>query len=109
VSGGYLLFLLAAIGGMVLIDRRFRLFFWRDARRAAVVLIIGVLFFIAWDLVGIHLGIFARGTSTLATGIVLAPELPLEEPVFLTFLCYLIMVLVNGAARALSRGRKDTP
>ena len=96
MSGGYLLFLLAAMGGMVLIDRRFRLFFWRDARRAAVVLVIGVLFFVAWDLVGIHMGIFARGASSLATGIVLAPELPVEEPVFLVFLCYLIMVLVNG-------------
>ncbi len=109
MSGGYLLLLLAAISGMVLIDRRFRLFFWRDARRAAAVLIVGVLFFLAWDLFGIHLRIFARGTSSLATGIVLAPELPLEEPVFLAFLCYLIMVLVNGAARVLSRGKKGAP
>jgi len=109
MSGGYLLFLLAAMGGMVLIDRGFRLFFWRDARRATVVLVIGVVFFVAWDLVGIHLGIFARGASSLATGIVLAPELPVEEPVFLAFLCYLIMVLVNGAERLLSRGKKDAP
>lgn len=109
MSGGYLLVLLGGIVGMVLIDRRFRLFFWRDARRAAAVLVIGVIFFLAWDLCGIHLGIFARGTSSFATGIVLAPELPLEEPVFLAFLCYLTMVLVTGAARLLTRTREGSP
>ena len=109
MSGGYLLVLLGAILGMVLIDRRFRLFFWRDARRAATVLVVGLLFFLAWDLCGIRLGIFFRGTSSFATGILLAPELPLEEPVFLAFLCYLTMVLVNGAARLLSRSRKGSP
>ncbi len=99
----YLLLLLAAIGLMVLIDRRYRLFFWRDARRATLVLALGLVFFLAWDLLGIRLGIFFRGETEYITGILLAPELPLEEPFFLAFLCYLIMVLVPGVERILVR------
>lgn len=99
----YLLFILLSLGAMVLIDHRFRLFFWRDARRATIVLVAGVLFFLAWDLAGIGLHVFARGESGYMTGIVLAPELPLEEVFFLTFLCYLTMVLITGARLVLDR------
>lgn len=99
----YLAVLLVAIGCMLLLDRRFALFFWRDARRAAIVLVAGVLFFLAWDLFGIGLHVFARGGSPLMTGIVLAPELPLEEVFFLAFLCYVTMILISGAGRMLAR------
>ncbi len=87
----YLFALLIALTGMVLLDRRFRLFFWRSARRAAIVLVVGVLFFLAWDLSGIGLGIFFRGETSFMTGLVIAPELPIEELFFLTLLCYLTM------------------
>jgi len=69
----------------------------------------GVLFLLAWDLLGIALGIFARGENPYMTGILLAPQLPLEELFFLTFLCYLVMVLLSGAdhvLKALQRRRK---
>ncbi|WP_431277508.1 lycopene cyclase domain-containing protein [Leifsonia poae] len=101
----YLLFLVLAIGCMVLLDRRFQLFFWRDARRATLVLVIGVAFFLLWDIFGIGLHIFARGESRFMTGIVLLPELPLEEVFFLAFLCYLTMILVTGSTRMLERRR----
>ena len=87
----YLLTLLAAIGCMVLLDRRFALFFWRDARRATIVLVTGVVFFVLWDLFGIGLGIFFRGETSFMTGLQLAPELPVEELFFLVLLCYLTM------------------
>ena len=99
----YLVFLLVSIGCMALIDWRYRLFFWRDGLRAALVLVFGLAFFLAWDFLGIGLGIFAIGETTIMTGIVLAPELPLEEPLFLLFLCYLTMVLVMGFQKLLSR------
>ena len=41
------------------------------------------------------------------SGIVLAPEFPLEELFFLTFLCYLTMVVLMGADRLL-RARKSS-
>ena len=41
------------------------------------------------------------------TGVVLAPQLPLEEPFFLLFLCYLILLLVTGTRFVLdSVGRR---
>ncbi|WP_349897830.1 lycopene cyclase domain-containing protein [Parafrigoribacterium soli] len=98
----YLASLTVVIGCMALIDHRYRLFFWRDARRASIVLVIGTAFFLAWDLFGIGLGFFFRGENAIMTGILLAPELPLEEPFFLAFLCYLTMVLITGVERVLS-------
>ncbi|MER7796320.1 lycopene cyclase domain-containing protein [Microbacterium sp. NPDC096154] len=103
MSAAYLLVLVASLGCVVLIDMRFRLFLGRAPRRAAAVLAIGLAFFLAWDLAGVGLGIFFRGETEWMTGILLAPELPLEEPVFLLFLSELTMVLVTGAQRMLER------
>jgi lycopene cyclase domain-containing protein len=101
----YLAGLLASLACLLLLDRRFGLFFWRAPRRAAIVLIVGVAFFTAWDLLGIGFEIFTRGDGVVSTGILLAPEFPLEELVFLTFLCYLTMVLVFGFETVLARRR----
>lgn len=102
----YLGALLISIAGMVILDRRFRLFFWAPVRRAqmraAVVLVVGVVFFLFWDVVGIDLGVFFRGNPGLLTGVQLVPELPIEEVFFLTLLCYLTMNLYGAASR---RGR----
>ena len=106
----YLASLLAGIVCMLLLDHRFRLFFWHDAKAATVVTAVGLGFFLAWDVAGIGLGIFLRGESAIATGILLAPELPLEEPVFLLFLILCTMVLFTGAREVLARAadRKGT-
>jgi lycopene cyclase domain-containing protein len=89
----YLAALLAALGCMALMDHRWRLFFWHSPRRAAAVLAAGIALFLAWDLAGIGLGVFERGDSPGMSGIEIVPELPLEELFFVTFLCYLTMVL----------------
>lgn len=95
----YLLALLVSITGMVVLDRRFTLFFFRDARRASIVLAAGLVFFVAWDLAGIGFGIFFRGETSFMTGLQLAPELPVEELFFLTLLCYLAMNLFGFLTR----------
>ena len=92
---------------MVLLDKRFRLFFWRKPVRAALVLLVGVAFFVCWDLFGIGYGIFQRGETAFMSGILLAPEFPLEEFFFLTFLCYLTMILITGTERLLT-GRRQS-
>jgi len=84
----YLGALLVSIGGLALLDRRFRLAFWYDARRSAWTVGLAVVGFLLWDLAGLALGIFARGDSPHMTGILLAPELPLEEAFFLALLSY---------------------
>jgi len=103
VSLVYLGALLISLAGIVLLDVRHRLFLGRDPVRALIVLAIGVAFFLLWDAAGIALGIFFRADGPFSTGILLAPELPLEEPVFLLFLCELSMVLCCGAQRVLAR------
>lgn len=102
----YLAALLVALFGMVMLDRRFTLFFWRAPRRAATVLGVGVLFFVAWDVVGIEQGVFFRGETSFMTGLQVAPELPVEEIFFLTLLCYLTMNLVGALALVDRRARR---
>lgn len=102
----YLAALLVALTGMVLLDRRFGLFFWRDARRAAIVLAVGVVFFLVWDLLGVGLGIFFRGETSFMTGLQVAPEVPVEEVFFLTLLCYLTMNVFGFANRSSSASKR---
>lgn len=97
INFAYLAALAVSITGMVLLDRRFGLFFWRDARRAAIVLPLGVAFFLVWDLGGILLGIFFRGQTEFMTGLLIGPELPIEEVFFLTLLCYNTMNAYTAA------------
>lgn len=99
----YLASLLLSLGCVVAVDLRWRLFLGRSWRDAGIVLGVGLAFFLAWDAAGIGFGVFLRGESPAMTGIMLAPELPLEEPVFLLFLCELTMVLCLGAQRIRSR------
>ena len=94
----YLAMLLVCIGCYALIDRRWRLYFWSGApMRAWLVLVVGVAFFLGWDLVGILNGVFWHGENSLSLGIFLAPELPVEEVFFLAFLCYQTMIYVLAA------------
>jgi len=104
----YLAALLVALTGMVMLDRRFTLFFWADARRAAIVMTAGLVFFVVWDLLGIGLGIFFRGETSFMTGLQVAPELPVEELFFLALLVYVTMNLYGFASRVVgARERGD--
>lgn len=99
----YLAALLTSAGCILLVDWRQQLFIFREPLRAVIILAIGALFFLLWDVAGIALGIFFQGSGPYMTGIMLGPELPLEELVFLLFLCHVTMVLVLGAQRLLKR------
>lgn len=89
----YLFVLIFSIFGMSVLDKRFRLAFFDAPRQAAITILIGTLFFLLWDMLGIGFGIFLNGNSQLTTGIMLAPELPLEELFFLFFLCYFTLIV----------------
>lgn len=107
MPGVYLFAILVSTAGVALIDWRFRLAFWVARGRTLATVAIGVVFFLAWDAAGILTGVFVKGDSPLYTGVVLAPELPLEEVFFLAFLCYLALVCASAGMRALARG--DAP
>ncbi|QDO90006.1 lycopene cyclase domain-containing protein [Ornithinimicrobium ciconiae] len=89
----YAAVLLVAGGCMALLDARWGLVLWRDRRRSLVVLVTGILFFLLWDIIAIALGFYHRGDSEAMSGLMLAPELPVEELAFITFLCYVTLVL----------------
>lgn len=80
-------------------DYRYRLALFRSWLRTVMVVAGGVVFFLAWDFVGIATGSFYRGQSPAYLGIGLSANLPLEEVVFLSFLCYLTLVIFAAAAR----------
>ncbi|WP_243227525.1 lycopene cyclase domain-containing protein [Microbacterium sp. CIAB417] len=107
MPGLYLLALLISIAGVGALDARFRLALWARPGRTAAAVGIGTVFFLVWDAVGIATGVFVKGGSPLLLGIDLAPHLPLEEPVFLAFLCYLALV-VHAASLRVTRRRRDT-
>lgn len=95
----YLGALLVSLAGMVVLDLRFRLFFAVAPVRAAIVLVAGIAFFLVWDVAGIGAGVFFRGNPGLLTGVLIAPELPLEEVFFLALLCYLTMNVYGWLTR----------
>lgn len=105
MPGLYLAAILISLAGIVVLDVRFRLALPVAPGRTIASALIGVAFFLAWDAVGIATRSFAKGDSALFVGVDLAPELPLEEPVFLLFLCYLALVLWAAALRILERRR----
>lgn len=95
----YLAILLLLIGCMVLLDARWKLFIFAKPWLAVTVLALGTAFFLVWDVVAIQAGIFLHRESSLMTGIMIGPQLPLEEAFFLFFLCYQTMILFTGAVR----------
>ncbi|GEL93720.1 lycopene cyclase domain-containing protein [Cellulomonas composti] len=97
MNGLYLACLLASWAGVTVLDVRWRLALGVPARRsrrtAALVVGAGVVLFLAWDLVAIAAGYYGRGAPDLMVRIELLPHLPLEEVVFVTFLCHLTLVV----------------
>ncbi len=111
MSALYLGGLLFSLAGMIILDWRYKLFFFAHAIRAAIVLAVTVVFFVVWDVVGISAGIFFTGSRQWLTGVFLAPDFPLEEVFFLILLGYVTMNTFNGLGRIhewmLTRTRPD--
>ncbi|MBB2974754.1 lycopene cyclase domain-containing protein [Microbacterium endophyticum] len=103
MPGIYLGALLVSFAGVAVLDARFRLVFASAPIRTVATTLIAVGFFLLWDAAGILNEIFLKGDSQLFIGIDLAPDLPLEEPIFLAFLCYLSLVIWSAIMRALNR------
>lgn len=84
---------------LVLLDLRFGLVLRRRPVATAIALVVGLAFFVAWDAAGIALGVFRHVDSRWASGVLLAPEFPVEELLFLLFLSYLTLILLSGWRR----------
>jgi lycopene cyclase domain-containing protein len=107
VSFLYLGALLIALVGIGLLDFRHKLaFFGGAALRSSVIMVVSVSFFLVWDVVGIATGVFFRGGGPWMTGVLLGPELPLEELFFLMVLTYSTLVSYLWAGKALGARRQ---
>ena len=92
----YLGGLLFGITGLLIIDYRWKLAFWRETMRTTITLATAIAIFVLWDLLGISLGIFFHGGSSYALPYRLAPEFPIEEIVFLFLLTYSALIVYHG-------------
>jgi len=89
----YLIGLIIAIGGLVVLDRKFRLAFFHNFKRTAITLSFAVWLFITWDIFGIRLGIFFHGNSAYSLPNRIIPEFPIEELFFLFLLTYVSLLI----------------
>ena len=96
----YLGSLLISLAGLVALDRKHKLAFAKNPKAAAIAVAIPYLFFVIWDAAGIALGIFFKGQSQFLTGIMIAPEFPIEELFFLALLCYTTLIVSTWFARS---------
>lgn len=95
----YLFALLFSILGVGLLDWTHRVALFVDPRATLFAVGLSVVVFLIWDIVGIANGIFFRGDAPHLSGILLAPELPLEELFFLILLSYNTLVVYRWAAK----------
>lgn len=99
----YLAGLIFSIIGLGLFDWRFKLGFSTNKKAALLATLLPLVFFLLWDGAGIALGIFFRGETSHLTGIVIAPELPLEELFFLFLLNYTTLTIFIAIKRMLAK------
>lgn len=102
----YLAALLVSLAGLATLDFRYRVALFAQPRRTLVTVAIAVAFFLAWDFVGVGLGIFFIGDAPSLTGVEIAPEVPLEEVFFLILLTYQTLLLFRAFDRR--RARSDS-
>ena len=95
----YLTALLVSLAGLVTLDFRFRLAFSVRPKAAAIAIAIPYLLFVIWDFCGINLSIFFKGQSVFLTGVMLAPDFPIEELFFLALLCYSTLIIATWFER----------
>jgi lycopene cyclase domain len=100
----YLLALVVSLTGLGLLDYTHKLaLFAGRIWQTVLTVAVGVAFFLIWDVAGITAGVFFRGPGPYQTGILIGPELPLEEVFFLTLLCYVILLSYVAVERRLNK------
>lgn len=99
MPGLYLGLLVFSLVGTILLDRRWNLALFVDARRTVLIIAISVVFFLAWDITGVANGVFFKGDSELLVGWDVATEIPIEEVVFLTLLTHVALIAFRWLER----------
>ncbi|HBO64667.1 TPA: lycopene cyclase domain-containing protein [Candidatus Saccharibacteria bacterium] len=92
----YLATLSVSIACLALIDWRYKLAFWHNARQTTLTITATIVMFGLWDFFGIAFGIFYHGNSPYSLPFTIAPEFPLEELFFLFLLSYCTLLVYRG-------------
>lgn len=95
----YLGLLVISLGGLLVLDWRYRLALWLNAKRALLTLLIGEVVFCIWDVLGVALGIFLHGNGPYALSVRIYSEFPPEELLFICLLCYSALIIYRGFER----------
>ncbi|MGN0100631.1 lycopene cyclase domain-containing protein [Dietzia sp. CH92] len=96
----YLAVQAVSFAGILVIDHRWKLAAFRAPAATALAVTASVALLLTWDVLGVRSGVFFRGQTDFMTGLLVAPEIPLEEVVFLAFLSHLALVCATGVAAA---------
>lgn len=96
----YLVVQLVSFTGIAVIDHRWRLAWFRAPAATGLAVTAAVALLLTWDALGVRSGVFFRGQTDFMSGLLVAPEIPVEEVVFLAFLSYLALVCATGATTA---------
>jgi lycopene cyclase domain-containing protein len=99
MPGLYLVAIVFSLCGLAILDRKFNLTFFANARLATLTTAVAVVFFSIWDALGIANGIFFKGDNSLLIGVQLFHEYPIEEAFFLTLLAYCGQLTMAGWLR----------
>ena len=99
----YLAGLILSLMGLALMDWRHKTAFSINKKAASLAIFIPMVFFVIWDVAGIATGIFFRGDTSHLSGIVLAPEFPIEELFFLLLLNYSSLTIFTTVSKVLRK------
>ena len=99
----YGLALAVSLLGLGTLDWRHRVALFAQTRRSLAVIAAGVAIFLAWDFAGVGLGIFFIGSAPYLSGWTVAPEIPVEELLFLTLLTYQTLLVWRWLDRRAGR------
>jgi len=84
----YLAVLIFSISGLMVADYKYKLAWFWSAKITAICLLATLVFFLAWDITGITLGVFSTNQAWVTGWYIGIPDLPIEEFLFLTLLGY---------------------
>lgn len=98
-----------SFSGIAVIDHRWKLAVFRAPAATVLAVTAAVALFLTWDVLGVRSGVFFRGQTDFMTGLLVAPEIPVEEVVFLAFLSYLALVCATGVITAVEHVRAGRP
>lgn len=102
----YLLTLAVSLAGLGVLDHKHKLAFFKNPKAALIATGLPYLLFVIWDFTGIYLGVFFKGDSPYLSGLMLAPDFPIEELFFLGVLCYSTLIIANWIPLMLNWGKK---